>query len=1152
MFEFHISREARDLYQFDQSLFSSTGNVILADFYAARRFAERMSQVRQVSIHPERAVSASDIYAMGLIDEILHFMVEQYRRTVRPTIMSEAYSWVQSKVDGTDLTLEQFVDLFPPVAVYQGKISIDAYLKGETKGTSHKHISLEEMIMLFLSNENPAFQPYIELFDDTLLEKRTRYPEILKNLEEFFRGRPVFGPQGQTLLDLLRAPAKASPNSLYGQLEYIRTHWRYIIQDLLLRILGGMDFIKEEHKPRFFGPGQTIAPKFGMRDYAELERFSPDLDWMPHLVLIAKSTYVWLFQLSQKYGRTISRLDEIPDEELEQMARWGITGLWLIGIWERSPASRKIKQLTGNPEAASSAYSIYDYVIAGELGGHEAFENLKARAFRYGVRMATDMVPNHMGIYSKWVIEHPDWFIQLDHSPFPSYRFTGPNLSEEDRVVIQLEDGYWDRTDAAVVFRRLDSYTGSTRFIYHGNDGTSTPWNDTAQLDFLKAQVREAVIRKTIEVAKLFPIIRFDAAMTLAKRHFQRLWYPLPGYGGDIPSRSGHSVSQEEFDRMFPVEFWRELVDRVAQEVPNTLLLAEAFWLMEGYFVRSLGMHRVYNSAFMNMLKREENSKYRDVMKNVLRFNPEILKRFVNFMNNPDEEPAVAQFGKDDKYFGVATMMVTLPGLPMFGHGQIEGFGEKYGMEYQRSYWEEGVDTHLVDRHVREIFPLLRKRYLFSEMDDFVLYDVMQDDGHINEDVFAYSNLAGDERALVMYNNRYAEARGWIRRSVGTNVDMGHGNRKVLQKSLGEGLKLKNDEAVYYILEDFREGLQYLRNSRSLCNEGLRIHLGAFKSNVFMNFHELEDRDGQVKRLHEYLNGRGVPDVLSELQELYLKKILDPFRIVVNKSFLKQTISEARKEGDISDAVLLALSGFLKEAWEYLYSWREGADAADVTDAAYSLLKSVCSIEKLRTKRKKDTPAWDTYLFSRVPENVPEDLSWWRVPVLWSIVCRVGSLVSRESVPVKSRALMDELLLSKAVRETLLSLGLNDGEARFELLLIQVLTAYQDWNEDAGREGGLPAVVDTMLGDTDVRLFLGVNEFGGKVWFNKESFETLLYWLFAITVIRSVAVIDGKVRVTTKTVVESFTYVNTLLKASEKANYDLGEFLLMLKGSWTS
>ena len=69
-----------------------------------------------------------------------------------------------------------------------------------------------------------------------------------------------------------------------------------------------------------------------------------------------------------------------------------------------------------------------------------------------------------------------------------------------------------------------------------------------------------------------------------------------------------------------PQEFWRELVDRINNEMPNTLLLAEAFWLMEGYFVRTLGMHRVYNSAFMHMLMKEENDKYHDLIKNTLGF----------------------------------------------------------------------------------------------------------------------------------------------------------------------------------------------------------------------------------------------------------------------------------------------------------------------------------------------------------------------------------------------------------------------------------------------------------------------------------------------------------------------------------------------------
>jgi glycosidase len=332
-------------------------------------------------------------------------------------------------------------------------------------------------------------------------------------------------------------------------------------------------------------------------------------------------------------------------------------------------------------------------------------------------------------------------------------------------VGIYVEDHYYDRSDAAVVFKRVDHWTGSTKHIYHGNDGTSMPWNDTAQLNYLNPEVREAVIQTILHVARNFPIIRFDAAMTLAKKHYQRLWFPEPGTGGDIPSRAEHGLTKADFDRHMPAEFWREVVDRVAQEVPDTLLLAEAFWLMEGYFVRTLGMHRVYNSAFMNMLRDEDNGKYRSVIKNTLEFDPQILKRYVNFMNNPDERTAVDQFGKGDKYFGICTMMATMPGLPMFGHGQIEGYTEKYGMEYRRAYWDEWPDGYLVERHEREIFPLLRRRVLFAEVDDFLLYDLFTPEGHVNEDVLAYSNRVGGEEALVVYHNRYAETRGWIRTS---------------------------------------------------------------------------------------------------------------------------------------------------------------------------------------------------------------------------------------------------------------------------------------------------------------------------------------------------------------------------------------------------
>ena len=93
--------------------------------------------------------------------------------------------------------------------------------------------------------------------------------------------------------------------------------------------------------------------------------------------------------------------------------------------------------------------------------------------------------------------------------PFSVISFNGTDLSRDERVGIYLEDHYYNRSDAAVVFQRHDHSTGDERYIYHGNDGTNMPWNDTAQLNFLKPEVREAVIQTILHVARQFP----DAAV---------------------------------------------------------------------------------------------------------------------------------------------------------------------------------------------------------------------------------------------------------------------------------------------------------------------------------------------------------------------------------------------------------------------------------------------------------------------------------------------------------------------------------------------------------------------------------------------------------------------------------------------------------------
>ncbi|MEA3364719.1 MAG: alpha-amylase family glycosyl hydrolase, partial [Candidatus Hydrogenedentes bacterium] len=741
-FGLHLSRRAFETFRVRRFLEQSRAAGTRTYIPVVQELAYAMNLRRTVEAPDRPTLSPGSLLTTALLEDLFRYLIDIYCLEEWPDSMSKALS-VTGKKRGTefvDQPLTTFLDLYPP---HDDKLAerYSATLETAVKPDTQAHYVLaRESILLELFMGNPATQPFRELFDDTELRTRVPYRALVGNLEQFYEEQPAFTRLGMKLFPCLRAPILASPYSLEGQLRFIKTHWRDFLPARFLERLNQVeDVLKEETLTRGVGPGPARVLEFGRGaeggdwGYPEPERFTADRDWMANVVLIAKSVYVWLDQLSRKYKRAIKRLDEIPDAELDQLARWGFTGLWLIGIWERSVASQTIKERMGNPEAAASAYSLYDYVIANDLGGEPAAENLRHRASLRGIHLACDMVPNHVGIYSRWIVEHPDWFLQRAEPPFPAYQFHEPDLSPDPRISIFIENGYWDRRDAAVVFKRVDNETGDTRYIYHGNDGTSMPWNDTAQLNYLLPEVREAVINTIMHVAKCFPIIRFDAAMTLSKRHYQRLWFPVPGEGGAIPSRAEYSMPRAEFDRHMPQEFWRELVDRVNAYQPDTLLLAEAFWLMEGYFVRTLGMHRVYNSAFMNMLKMEENSKYRQTVKNVLEFSPQILKRFVNFQNNPDELTAIEQFGSGDKYFGVAVMLVTMPGLPMFGHGQIEGFSEKYGMEYRRAYWNEPVNQELVYRHEREVFPLLRKRYLFSSVENFALFDFETYDGYVDE-----------------------------------------------------------------------------------------------------------------------------------------------------------------------------------------------------------------------------------------------------------------------------------------------------------------------------------------------------------------------------------------------------------------------------------
>ncbi len=1143
--EFHVSRRLREACGFDESLFSLSGNVVFADFRAARDFAHRLNLRRD----PERAVSASDIYALGLIDEALHLVVARHRRDIDPRLWREAIAVLEKEIGRgpLDELLLAFVEEFPPIPVYRDEISAEQYLSGESGGEAHREVAVEELVLLWLANRNPAFAPYRELFDDQALRQTTAYGAAVHRLETFLAAPSTAGPTGRSLLDLLLAPVRAAPDSLQGQLEFIRTTWGELLGAELGRVLGGLDFLAEEHRAWFpAGPGPVEPPDY--RVLAETgERYSADRDWMPRLVLLAKNVHVWLAQISRALGRSITTLDGVPDEELERLSGRGFTGLWLIGVWQRSRASERIKRRMGDREAVASAYSLEDYRIADNLGGEPAYEDLRARAWRHGIRLSTDMVPNHMGIDSSWVIEHPDWFLSLHHSPYPAYNFSGPDLSDDPRVGIFIEDHYWDRSDAAVVFKRVDRETGGERFIYHGNDGTSMPWNDTAQLDYLKAEVREAVIQTILSVARRSPVIRFDAAMTLARQHFHRLWFPEPGAAGAVPSRAEHSMTRSEFDRAMPREFWREVVDRVAAEAPDTLLLAEAFWLLEGYFVRTLGMHRVYNSAFMNMLRDERNAEYRQLIRSTLEFDPQILKRYVNFMSNPDERTAVDQFGTDDKYFGVATLMATMPGLPMFGHGQIEGLAEKYGMEFERPRWDEATNEGLVWRHELQLFPLLRRRKIFAEVDRFLLYDFVREDGSVDENVFAYSNDIDGERSLVVYHNRYADTRGWLRLSTGVAECTDGDRRNLVRTSLGDGLRLPDGDDRWVIFRDAVSGLEHLRSCRTLRNQGLFLELDAYRLHCLVDFRDVvEDSEHRWSAVADHLGDSGVRSVENALGQWRMVDALKPFRRLLTRPLL-DGLADGERRGEAGRELLetahtevaVLVAAVARNAASV------GPAAADREGRVLTDLETVLELADFASRREargRTEGRWVAGLRQSLGNPVT-----WATLLTWLLVRRLGGVDASPRASTDSGEHFRRLFFASVLVDVVIECGRSEADGQRAAETVALLLRGNQWGlRNAAGELGPFSRLAEIVADDRGQAYLRTNLHGGTLWFNREALEELGWWLGLA------AVLDGLVEgdQPAGTVVAEVAGVwAQALAAAEDAGYRVADFLELLSGA---
>src|SRR4051794_21222234 len=128
------------------------------------------------------------------------------------------------------------------------------------------------------------------------------------------------------------------------------------------------------------------------------------------------NTAVWLA------GRT---LDDVLDAEWDALAALPVDAVWLMGVWERSPAGLEIalddpglmagfRSALGDllgADVIGSPYCVRDYVVDTRFGERAGLAHARARLAERGLALILDYVPNHVAPDHPWLQSRPGCFV---------------------------------------------------------------------------------------------------------------------------------------------------------------------------------------------------------------------------------------------------------------------------------------------------------------------------------------------------------------------------------------------------------------------------------------------------------------------------------------------------------------------------------------------------------------------------------------------------------------------------------------------------------------------------------------------------------------------------------------------------------------------
>ncbi|MEJ2600120.1 MAG: hypothetical protein P8Z00_17430, partial [Anaerolineales bacterium] len=383
----------------------------------------------------------------------------------------------------------------------------------------------------------------------------------------------------------------------------------------------------------------------------------------------------------------------------------------------------------------------------------------------------------------------------------------------------------------------------------------------------------------------------------------------------------------------------------------------------------------------------------------------------------------------------------------------------------------------------------------------------------------------------------------------------------------GEGLGVSNDPNRFVVFRDHINGMEYIRNCQEVHKKGLYAELSAYKYMVLLDFREVEDNQWHhYAQLASYLGGRGVPNIDEALKEIFLQPVHTPFRELINPGSLQWLIdnrlppSDGRQRPDSqSHAIEEAGSKFanlLQEANRLTDS--QSVDIHALTDEFQQTLETLLDIASVRErfpleKSRKYVSA--VKFLSAGPHGqamlTDGTAAVWGTLLGYLSTRKLGEATSAEEPSEQSRTLIDEWLLGKIVATTLQDMGLPEADAWRAVATIKILVSHQNWlDKKEKRKNRTYNSLHRLLNDFEVQRFISVNRYQDTLWFNQESFEQLLWWLFASSVIDLTAGQSGvpeaeyeQASKVAQSIVEHYDLVKRLLKAERESKYQVEKLL---------